>query len=190
MTVPFSYQELSARLSEGLIIPPQGSISFREGEEVMEMAMAYWRDAATFSSDSDPVNELAATWYALAWLDCGECLGVIRTGSHGREWPPGPNAIGQDEGKKLEEKTFRYQRLLAGACNGLERAGEEETIPGEAANRILAVGRLFLAWGGEFIRTGRMDSALACFSYGHGWLDCGVRTGMFRITGSRDLFTV
>jgi hypothetical protein len=190
MTAQSSCGELRARLSDGRIIPPPGSISHREGEEVMEMARAYCLDATTFSEDSDPVNELAACWYALAWLDCGECLGVIRTGSHGRKWPPGSNAIGQDEREKIEEKTFRYQRLLAGACNGLERAGEEETIPGEAANRILAVGQLFLAWGGEFIRTGRMDSALACFSYGHGWLDCGVRTGLFRITGARDLFTV
>jgi len=190
MTVLFSYQELKTRLSESTIIPPHGSILRLEGEEIMVMARAYCLDAVTFARDSDPVNELAACWYALAWLDCGECQGVVRTGSHGREWPPGSPDIGPEAGEKLKEKTFRYQRMLTGACNGVERSGEEDTIPGDAANRILAVGRLFLAWGGEFIRTGRMDSALACFSYGHGWLDCGVRTGLFRITGARDLFTV
>jgi hypothetical protein len=190
MTALSSCDELRARLSDVRIIPPPGSISHREGEEVMEMARAYCLDATTFSEDSDPVNELAACWYALAWLDCGECLGVISTVRPRREWPPGSPAIGPEGREKLEEKTFRYQRLLNAACNGLKRSGEEETIPGEAADRILVVGRVFLAWGGEFIRTGRMDSALACFSYGHGWLDCGVRTGLFRITGARDLFTV
>jgi len=190
MTALSSCGELRTRLSDGRIIPPPGSISHQEGVEIMEMARAYSLDAATFSEDSDPVNELAACWYALAWLDCGESLGIISTVLPGREWPPGSPAIGPDGRVKLDEKTFRYQRMLIGASGSLVPSGEEETIPGEAAERILAVGRLFLAWGGEFIRAGRMDSALACFSYGHGWLDCGVRTGLFRITGARDLFTV
>jgi hypothetical protein len=182
--------ELLARLSEGTITSPPRSISHREGEEVMEMARAYCRDAGTFSRDSDQVNELAACWYALAWLDCGECLGIVTTVFPGREWPPVSPGIAPGGGGRLEEKTFRYRRLLTEACISLERAGEEETVPGEAADRILEVGRVFLAWGGEFIRTGQLDSALACFSYGHGWLDCGVRTGIFRITGTRELFTV
>jgi hypothetical protein len=28
------------------------------------------------------------------------------------------------------------------------------------------------------------------YSYGHGWLDAGVRSGIFRITGNGDLFTI
>ena len=79
MTDRSSCSELLARLSDSVIIPPPGSISHREGEEVMEMARAYCRDAGTFSRNSDPVNELAACWYALAWLDCGECLGIVST---------------------------------------------------------------------------------------------------------------
>ena len=154
------------------------------------MARAYCRDAGTFSRNSDQVNELAACYYALAWLDCGECLGVVSTAFPGRAWPPVLPEIGPESAGKLEEKTFRYQRLLDAACNDLERAADEETVPGITADRILAVGRIFLAWGGEFIRAGRLGPALACFSYGHGWLDCGVRTGFFRITGDRDLFTV
>lgn len=190
MTDRSSCNELLARLSGATILPLPGSIAHREGEEVMEMARAYCRDAGTFSRHSDPVNELAACWYALAWLDCGECLGIVSTTFPGRAWPPVSPEIGPESTEKLEEKTIRYQRLITEACNGLERAGEKETVPGDAADRIQAVGRLFLTWGGEFIRAGRMDAALACFSYGHGWLDCGVRTGLFRITGARELFTV
>jgi hypothetical protein len=32
-------------------------------------------------------------------------------------------------------------------------------------------------------------SALAAYSYAYGWLDCGVRAGLLRITGDRHLFT-
>ncbi|MBP1927648.1 hypothetical protein J2741_000195 [Methanolinea mesophila] len=191
MTVPSPCDELRARLSgSNALHAPEGSIFHREGEEILGMARAYCRDAATFSRDSDLVNEFAACWYALAWLDCGECLGIVSTSGARREWPPGPSGIGPEEKEKLDEKTFRYQRLLSGACTGLEPAAERETVPCEAADRVLTVGRVFLAWGGEYIRMGQMDAALACFSYGHGWLDCGVRTGLFRITGERDLFTV
>jgi hypothetical protein len=37
---------------------------------------------------------------------------------------------------------------------------------------------------------GRQEEALACFSYGHGWLDCGVETGLFSICANREMFTV
>jgi hypothetical protein len=190
MTVLPSCIELPVRLSDCRAVSPPGSICHREGGEVIEMALAYCRDAATFSQNCDPVNELAACWYALAWLDCGECLGIISTVPARREWPPGLPVIGPDAGEKLEEKAVRYQRLLTEACNGLERAGEGKTTPGDAADRILVVGKCFLAWGMGYLGEGRMNLALACFSYGHGWLDCGVRTGLFRITGARDLFAV
>jgi hypothetical protein len=33
-------------------------------------------------------------------------------------------------------------------------------------------------------------NALTAFSYGYGWLDCGVRAGLFSIDGDRHLFTI
>jgi hypothetical protein len=36
----------------------------------------------------------------------------------------------------------------------------------------------------------RFEDALACFSYGHGWLDAAIRAGLIRITGNREIFAV
>ncbi len=35
-----------------------------------------------------------------------------------------------------------------------------------------------------------LSSALRHFSYGYGWLDAGVRTGILSIAGDRTLFTI
>ena len=37
---------------------------------------------------------------------------------------------------------------------------------------------------------GQKEDALACFSYGHGWLDAGVQAGLFAVIANRDIFTV
>jgi hypothetical protein len=39
-------------------------------------------------------------------------------------------------------------------------------------------------------KRGREEDALAAFSYGHGWLDAAVTTGLFRIRAHHKLFTV
>ena len=41
--------------------------------------------------------------------------------------------------------------------------------------------------GDRYLRDGTYEDALACFSYGHGWLDAGVTAGLFTITDHHDL---
>lgn len=41
--------------------------------------------------------------------------------------------------------------------------------------------------GARFFDGGDPVNALVCFSYGHAWLDAGVRLGVFRVT-KKDLF--
>jgi hypothetical protein len=36
--------------------------------------------------------------------------------------------------------------------------------------------------GSHFMEAGDHVNALVCFSYGHAWLDAGVRLGMFKVT--------
>jgi uncharacterized protein len=58
------------------------------------------------------------------------------------------------------------------------------------AVRVLMIAETY-AGRGRWLRTkNRHEDALASFSYGHGWLDAGVRAGLFVIIAERDLFTV
>jgi hypothetical protein len=81
----------------------------------------------------------------------------------------------------LEEKTDRYERLLAAALSAADPVAPPGTPLGEAA--------AYLADGREFREADDPVNALAAFSYGHGWLDCGVRVGLFDVPEDTDLFT-
>jgi hypothetical protein len=59
-----------------------------------------------------------------------------------------------------------------------------------AAKTILLITAVYAGQGTRYLVQGKAESALACFSYGHGWLDAAVRAGLFRITAERELFTV
>jgi hypothetical protein len=59
-----------------------------------------------------------------------------------------------------------------------------------AAERVLAITSVYARQGGVFRLLGQPQDALACFSYGHGWLDAAVRSGIFSLVSDRDLFTV
>jgi hypothetical protein len=88
----------------------------------------------------------------------------------------------------MEEKTLRYERLLALAIRGVVPAPEPGTPPAEIASRFLVIADIYLQYGRLFIREHAMPNALFCFSYGFAWLDAGIRAGIFRITGDRHLF--
>jgi hypothetical protein len=89
----------------------------------------------------------------------------------------------------LEEKTERYERLLAEALSVARPVAPPGTPLGEAAADCEEMARAYLADGREFRDAGDPVNALAAFSYGHGWLDCGVRVGLFAVPDDTDLFT-
>jgi len=47
----------------------------------------------------------------------------------------------------------------------------------------------YLRDGRHFREDGDPVNALAAFSYGYGWLDCGVRMGLFSVPDDTELFT-
>ncbi len=49
------------------------------------------------------------------------------------------------------------------------------------------IAQSYYADGVHFLETGDLVNALVCFSYGHAWLDAGVRLGVFTVT-KKDLF--
>ena len=52
---------------------------------------------------------------------------------------------------------------------------------GRIPERVLFIAGIFEQQGERYLATGQNEDALACFSYGHGWLDAAVTSGLFRI---------
>jgi hypothetical protein len=48
----------------------------------------------------------------------------------------------------------------------------------------------YLQDGRHFRASGDPVNALASFSYGYGWLDAGVRMGLFTVPDDTELFTI
>jgi uncharacterized protein len=184
--------DLLATLLDTARIPAAGKTPlYRNAEAVLVMAGAYESDGRTFLSSGDPVNALASAWYGSGWLHFGIAFGLLETGL-----PAGCPFLSPCEPltplvrEKLEEKTHRYKRLLDTARGSVECAGEPTTATCSFSEKVLLIAAVYAAQGTAYIRDGKSEDALACFSYGHGWLDAGVTAGLFTITGNRDIFTV
>ena len=89
----------------------------------------------------------------------------------------------------LAEKTDRYERMLADALAAAETVPPPETPLGAAAADCREMAASYLDDGRHFRETEDLVNALASFSYGYGWLDAGVRMGLFAVPDDTDLFT-
>jgi hypothetical protein len=89
----------------------------------------------------------------------------------------------------LTEKTDRYEGLLAEAVDAAEIAPPEGTPMHDAATDCAEMATAYLADGRQFREDGDSVNALACFSYGHAWLDAGARIGLFDVPTEGHLFT-
>jgi hypothetical protein len=90
----------------------------------------------------------------------------------------------------LEEKTDRYEGLLADALAEAEVAVPPDTPLGNAAGEYEEMARSYLDDGRHFRDDDDLVNALAAFSYGHAWLDAGARLGLFDVPDEGHLFTV
>jgi uncharacterized protein len=184
---------LSCELDAVTVTPPEDTPLGALAGTVRGMARAYADDGATFFSGGDLVNALAAYYYGSGWLHFGLAYGLFTF--RGERTPTCP-FIGPAEtlppvlNEKLTEKTHRYLRLLDTACASVACAPEPDTTTGVFAGRILLVGTCYAREGKCHLAAGKKEEALACFSYGHGWLDGGVRAGLLSVTGNREIFTI
>jgi len=158
-------------------------------DQILEMAWAYQSDGRIFIQSDDPVNALAAWCYGYGWLDAGRYLGFISGSDLLFEISLLRGTIPTSEHHKLVEKRSRYQEMLFAALTSIESAPDESSPLSGASVEIRNQGILWLRKGEVEFFEGLSESALAAFSYGYGWLDLGVRAGLFRITGDRHLFT-
>ena len=81
----------------------------------------------------------------------------------------------------------RYRRLLREALDDVARVATADPRLDRAAAEYLTMAQSYYADGVHFLEAGDPVDALVCFSYGHAWLDAGVRLGVFRTT-KKDLF--
>jgi hypothetical protein len=170
---------------------PDKTPLFQNADAVLVMARAYESDGRTFLLSGDPLNALASAWYGSGWLHFGISYGLLEM-----RLPVACPVLSPCEtlpssfARKLEEKTLRYQRLLDTARASVKCSAEPATTACGFAEKVLFIAALYAAQGTGYLVAGVYEDALACFSYGHGWLDAGVTSGLFVITDHHDLFTV
>jgi uncharacterized protein len=184
--------DLLATLAGTAAIPaPEETPLYGTAEPLLVMARAYESDGRTFLTSGDPVNALACAWYGSGWLHFGVTYGLITlTLPVGCPFLSPCESLSPGFAAKLEEKAHRYRRLLDTARASVKSAGEPATETCRFSEKILIIAGLYAEQGTRYLEAGRQEDALACFSYGHGWLDAGVSAGLFAITDNRDLFTV
>jgi len=182
---------LTSTLSLTHIPAPQNTLSGQIAVSVRVMACAYESDGIIFFESGDHVNALACFYYGFGWLHFGLASGLlIVSGADVCPFTGPPGILPPQFRKKLEEKSFRYDRLLDMARSSVECAPDPATGSHDFAGRILSVAEIYSRRGGQLLKSGAHEEALSFFSYGHGWLDAGVAAGLFRVTSNRDLFCI
>ena len=88
---------------------------------------------------------------------------------------------------ELGEKTMRYQKMLREALDDVKIAPSLSPEIKHIADEYLEMAQSYYQDGSHFLNVGDPVNALVCFSYGHAWLDAGVRLGAFEVTKT-DLF--
>ncbi|MFB6282714.1 MAG: DUF357 domain-containing protein [Halobacteria archaeon] len=87
-------------------------------------------------------------------------------------------------GASLREKTKKYERMLSEAVEHTEIKTKDEN-----AEEFRVMAESYLSDGRHFKNEDDYVNALAAFSYGHAWLDAGMRMDFYE-TDRYDLFTV
>jgi len=158
---------------------------------IMEMVRAYESDGIIFLKSGDPVNALAGFYYGFGWLHYGLASGLFAI----KDVPACPfndpaEILPAPFRSKLEEKSHRYGRLLDIALSSVVCAPDPGTINHNYAMKVLFIAGVYARRGELLVKSGAYEDALTCFSYGHGWLDAGVATGLYRITSNREIFCI
>ena len=89
----------------------------------------------------------------------------------------------------LDEKVNRYETLLRRALSSFEVAPQDKSHLRKVAEDFSTMAKAYYDDGRFFLEHDDKVNALACFSYGHAWLDAGVKLGVFKVN-DENLFTI
>ena len=157
--------------------------------EILGMVTCYADDGMVFFNRGDLVNAVASCAYGYGWLDAGCMLGFVNgtmSGSPENVTGEMPEPLREH----LDEKTHRYKRMLTEALSSVVILPDTETPMYQAAAKIQNTANDEFNRAKVILSDGDEVGALTHFSYGYGVLDCGVRSGLFGITGDRHPFTI
>lgn len=171
------------------IAPPPESILCQAAETIEEMVHAYWSDGSEFLDAGEPVNAIAAFGYAMGWMDAGLFLGFIGH-TDSMNLPELEVSLEETHRGRLVEKARRYERILSDALCSVMEAPEPGSELFAGAGKLKDRAADLLTEAGRLSRQGDLVNALFRCSYGHAWLDTGIRSGFLRILGNRELFTI
>lgn len=90
---------------------------------------------------------------------------------------------------EIKEYTSKYRSLLEKALDTIRINIENESFLKDMANDYLSMAKNYLEDGKVFQEKEDYKRALASFSYAYGWIDAGVRIGLFYGI-DRDMFTL
>jgi len=89
----------------------------------------------------------------------------------------------------LSEKVKRYEELLCKALKSFDIGVQENSHLRKVCDDFSNMASSYYDDGMHFLEEGDPVNALVCFSYGHAWLDAGVKLGVFRVS-DENLFTI
>ena len=181
-SITYAYRTISSTIPDET---PAGCIVY----EFKEMISSYITDAAAFRDRNDLINEYASYTYAHGWLDCGIFLGYFKSNTPSL-YLPDDSYIPMEQQERLKEKTLRYERMLKHAIKSVEPAPESGSPYYKAAIYIIRKAHdVFTRIENQHLSGTTYIVSLGWLSYGYGWLDAGLRAGLFRILENPDLFT-
>ncbi|GEM_PF-3561754 len=171
------------------ITVPEGSVLWGIASDALEMISAYRKDAITFIERDDPVNSIAAAYYACGWADSAAVLGIINYSSiHPDLFCIDSLPTSKKEG--LIKKKIKYRNMLSEALSSVDVAPDTGSRLFQAGLRYQCVIKCTLQFGNTFSVFQYDEKSLGWYSYGHAWADLGVRAGIFRIKCNSYLFSV
>jgi uncharacterized protein len=88
-----------------------------------------------------------------------------------------------------KEYAMKYREILEKALNIIKINIENESFLKDVAENYLSMSQNYLKDGIHFQENEDYPRALAAFSYAYGWIDAGVRLGLFYGI-DRDMFTL
>ncbi len=95
----------------------------------------------------------------------------------------------KDFSAALEEKVLKYTEIENRALEVLSISVPENSILYEFAKSSLEMIYSYFSDAKHFQEVGDLINALSCLNYSYGWLDIGVRLGIFKTDGDYRKFT-
>lgn len=89
-----------------------------------------------------------------------------------------------------EERVEKYIRITSEALSKIRVVAPERSFSKRLADDFLEMARAYFDDARDFAKKGDLVNAFACVNYAHGWLDCGVRIGLFDVGCDDRLFTL